>query len=193
MLRGLLVVDVQHDFCEGGALGVTGGIEVAKGITQHLRSRGDHYAVILASKDWHDGDNDNGGHFATDGTAPNFVTTWPSHCVAGSVGAQYHPELWLPEDTIHIKKGQGVPSYSMFEGSTEDGRTVVDVLHATGVTSVDVVGIATDHCVKATALDARAAGFEVRVLGHLVAAVSAKTELMARADMDQAGVVFATH
>jgi nicotinamidase/pyrazinamidase len=81
----------------------------------------------------------------------------------------------------------------MFEGSTEDGRTVVDVLHATGVTSVDVVGIATDHCVKATALDARAAGFEVRVLGHLVAAVSAKTELMARADMDQAGVVFATN
>nr|WP_271482617.1 nicotinamidase [Pontimonas sp.] len=191
MMRGLLVVDVQNDFCEGGALGVDGGARVASGITDHIEAHGSDYAVVVASRDWHDADNDNGGHFALHGEAPNFVTTWPVHCVAGTTGAEYHPDLTLPDHTIHVKKGQGMPSYSMFEGHSDDGHTVEDILTNAGVTEVDVVGIATDHCVRASALDAKAAGFAVRVINDLVAAVTPDTERTARGEMAEAGVVFA--
>ena len=190
-MRGLLVVDVQNDFCEGGALGVDGGARVASGITEHIAAHGSDYAVVVASRDWHDAENDNGGHFAQDGEAPNFVTTWPVHCVAGTTGAEYHPELTLPDHTIHVKKGQGMPSYSMFEGLSDDGHTVAEILTNALVTEVDVVGIATDHCVRASALDAKAAGFAVRVINDLVAAVSPDTERTARGEMAEAGVVFA--
>lgn len=190
-MRGLLVVDVQNDFCEGGALGVEGGTQVALGITNFIAAHASEYAAIVASRDWHDSDNDNGGHFAAEGEAPNFVTTWPVHCVAGTTGAEYHPNLTLPDQTLHVKKGQGVPSYSMFEGHSDDGQTVEEILTGVGVTEVDVVGIATDHCVRASALDARGAGFEVRVLNNLIAAVSPDTELSARVEMTEAGVVFA--
>lgn len=190
-MRGLLVVDVQNDFCEGGALGVDGGAGVARGITQHVAAHGPDYAVVVASRDWHDAENDNGGHFAQDGEAPNFVTTWPVHCVAGTMGAEYHSDLTLPDHTIHVKKGQGMPSYSMFEGHSDDGHTVEEILTNAGVTEVDVVGIATDHCVRASALDAKAAGFAVRVINDLVAAVSPDTERTARSEMAEAGVVFA--
>ena len=190
-MRGLLVVDVQNDFCEGGALGVEGGTRVARGISELIAKSGDDYAVVIASRDWHDADNDNGGHFAAIGDSPNFVTTWPVHCVADTPGAAYHPELSLPSDTVHVKKGQGVPAYSMFEGHTDDGRTVGEVLQHAGVTEVDVVGIAIDHCVRASALDARQSGCGVRVLDTLVAAVSPETEKTARQEMAEAGVVFA--
>ena len=190
-MRGLLVVDVQNDFCEGGALGVAGGTKVASGISDFIAAHASEYAVIVASRDWHDADNDNGGHFAHEGEAPNFVTTWPVHCVAGTTGAEYHPDLILPDHTLHVKKGQGVPSYSMFEGHSDDGQTVEEILTGAGVTQVDVVGIATDHCVRASALDAKAAGFEVRILNDLIAAVSPDTERSARAEMTEAGVAFA--
>jgi nicotinamidase/pyrazinamidase len=190
-MRGLLVVDVQNDFCEGGALGVDGGARVASGITDHIEAHGSEYAVVVASRDWHDADNDNGGHFALHGEAPNFVTTWPVHCVAGTTGAEYHPDLTLPDNTSHVKKGQGMPSYSMFEGHSDDGHTVEEILTNAGVTEVDVVGIATDHCVRASALDAKAAGFAVRVINDLVAAVTPDTERTARGEMAEAGVVFA--
>ena len=190
-MRGLLVVDVQNDFCEGGALGVDGGARVASGITDHIEAHGSDYAVVVASRDWHDADNDNGGHFALHGEAPNFVTTWPVHCVAGTTGAEYHPDLTLPDNTSHVKKGQGMPSYSMFEGHSDDGHTVDEILTNAGVTEVDVVGIATDHCVRASALDAKAAGFAVRVINDLVAAVTPDTERTARGEMAEAGVVFA--
>ena len=190
-MRGLLVVDVQNDFCEGGALGVEGGTRVARGITQLIQESGDKYEVVIASRDWHDAENDNGGHFASHGEAPNFVTTWPVHCVAGTRGAEYHPELSLLGDTIHVKKGQGIAAYSMFEGHSDDGRTVEEILSAARVTEVDVVGIATDHCVRASALDAREQGLSVQVINHLVAAVSPETERSARTEMEQAGVVFA--
>ena len=192
-MRGLLVVDVQNDFCEGGALGVAGGNRVASRISDFIAAHGSEYAVIVASRDWHDADNDNGGHFAPEGESPNFVTTWPVHCVAGTTGAEYHPDLILPLQTLPVKKGQGVPSYSMFEGRGDDGRIVEKILQGAGVTEVDVVGIATDHCVRASALDARGAGFEVRVLNDLIAAVSPDTESSARAEMTEAGVVFANN
>lgn len=192
-MRALLVVDIQNDFCEGGALGVAGGTRVALSVSRYIAKHGSEYAVIVASRDWHDGDNDNGGHFAQDGDQPNFLTTWPVHCVSGTHGAEYHPELTLPGETIHVKKGQGVPSYSMFEGHSDDGQTVEEILSQFGVNQVDVVGIATDHCVRASAMDARHAGLAVRVLNNLVAAVSPDTEQTARTEMSEAGVVFADH
>jgi len=190
MARALLVVDVQNDFCEGGSLGVAGGSAVARGISVYLSRNASDYDVIIASRDWHDGHNDNGGHFAPDGAQPNFVSTWPVHCVAGTSGAEYHTDLSLPSQTFHVKKGQGMPSYSMFEGTLDNGDTVVEILSEYGVTDIDVVGIATDHCVRASALDAKKAGFEVRVLDDFVAAVSPETESSARTEMTAAGVTF---
>ena len=191
-MRALLVVDVQNDFCEGGALAVAGGAAVAHGITDFICSHAEDYAAIVASRDWHDAGSDNGGHFAAEGVEPDFVSTWPVHCVAESPGAHYHPALTLPSGTIHVKKGQGMPSYSMFEGLSDRGLSVEAILREAGVASVDVVGIATDHCVRATSLDARRAGFDVRVLSDLVAAVSEETELQALAQMTEAGVSFVT-
>jgi nicotinamidase/pyrazinamidase len=182
-MRGLLIVDVQNDFTEGGALGCDGGAAVAAGISRFLADNAGQYSVIIASRDWHDADNDNGGHFAAAGTAPDFVTTWPVHCVAETFGAEYHPDFDTAAVTHHVKKGQGIPSYSMFEGSTDDGKTVAQVLDDHGVTSVDVVGIATDYCVLASSKDALGVGREVTVLTDLVAAVTPETGSAALAEL----------
>jgi nicotinamidase/pyrazinamidase len=181
-MRGLLIVDVQNDFTEGGALGCDGGAAVAAGISAFLADKADHYDTIIASRDWHDADNDNGGHFATV-DAPDFVTTWPVHCVAGTPGAAYHPDFDTSSVHHHVKKGQGVPSYSMFEGATDDGETVVELLDRHGITEVDVVGIATDYCVLASSKDALGAGRKVRVLTDLVASVTPETGAAALAEL----------
>jgi nicotinamidase/pyrazinamidase len=186
MTRALVIVDVQNDFAEGGALGVQGGAAVAAAITEHLRDHPDDYDVVIASRDWHDADNDNGGHFALDG-APDFVTTWPPHCMAGTDGAEYHPHIDTGLIDIHVRKGQGVPAYSIFEGTTDDGRRLVTALDELGVTDVDVVGIATDYCVLASARDALAAGRRVRVLSDLVAGVAPETSAAALRDLAAAG------
>ena len=188
-MRGLLIVDVQNDFCEGGSLGVDGGIAVAQGISQFLADHHGDYAVILASRDWHNPNDDNGGHFAAAGEEPNFVTTWPSHCIAGTSGAEYHPALDTRYVTHHVKKGQGIPAYSLFEGIVDDGLSALEVLQAHGVDEVDIVGIATDHCVRASALDALEAGLRVRVLESLVAAVSPEAGARALEDMEHHGAV----
>lgn len=172
MVRALFVIDVQNDFTEGGALGVDGGAAVAANVTSYLRAHPDDYDVVFASRDWHDGDNLNGGHFAAPGTEPDFVNTWPVHCVAGTPGAEYHAALDTTLIDVHIRKGQGKPAYSIFEGTTDAGGTFTEALEELGVTSVDVVGIATDYCVRASALDALAAGRSVRVLTDLVAGVA---------------------
>ncbi len=185
-MRGLLVVDIQNDFTEGGALGVEGGTQVARDVSNYLADHHDDYALVIASRDWHNADGDNGGHFATD-SEPNFVDTWPIHCVAGTFGAEYHPELDLQHIGVHVKKGMGEPAYSMFEGSTEDGKTVAHVLAENGITDVDVVGIATDHCVRASALDALGVGQNVRVLTDMIAAVSPATGQAALEEMATKG------
>ena len=186
MTRALVIVDVQNDFTEGGALGVQGGAAVAAAITEHLREHPDDYDVVIASRDWHDADNDNGGHFALEGD-PDFVTTWPPHCMAGTDGAEYHPDIDTGLIDIHVRKGQGVPAYSIFEGTTDDGRRLVTALDELGVTDVDVVGIATDYCVLASARDALAAGRHVRVLSDLVAGVAPETSAAALRDLAAAG------
>jgi nicotinamidase/pyrazinamidase len=191
MARALFVIDVQNDFTEGGALGVDGGAAVAAGITAYLRENPDAYDEVIASRDWHNGTGDNGGHFATS-EPPDFVVSWPSHCVAGTSGAEYHPALDSSLVDVHVRKGQGVPAYSIFEGTTDEGVAFADALEALDITEVDVVGIATDYCVRASALDARASGRSVRVLTDLVAGVAPESSAAALAELNAAGVELGT-
>ncbi|BDZ65710.1 isochorismatase family protein [Agromyces mangrovi Wang et al. 2018] len=190
MTRALLIIDVQNDFTEGGALGVDGGAAVASGITRFLAEHGDDYDLVVASRDWHDGDNDNGGHFAGD-AEPDFVDTWPVHCVSGTTGAEYHPDLDVSRVDVHIRKGQGAPAYSIFEGTDDDGTPFPELLTRHGVTEVDVVGIATDYCVRASTLDALEHGQHARVLTGLVAGVAAESSEAAIAEMGHAGAEIA--
>ncbi len=191
MTRALFIIDVQNDFTEGGALAVEGGAAIAAGITRLLAEHPNAYSSVFASRDWHDIDGDNGGHFARD-IAPDYVTTWPVHGVAGTTGAEYHPALTTPETTIHIRKGQGEPGYSIFDGVDEAGEKTGELLTAHGATDVDVVGLATDFCVRASVLDALEHGQHVRVLTDLIAGVSAEASEAALAEMAHAGAVLAT-
>ena len=186
MGRALLIVDIQNDFTEGGALAVTGGDAVASAVSAFLKAHAAEYDVIVASRDWHDAHGDNGGHFAE---SPDFVDTWPPHCVEGSDGAEYDPLLVTDAVTHQVRKGQGEPAYSMFEGTTEAGDTVAGILADAGVVVADVVGIATDHCVRASALDAIAHGVQVRILTDLIAGVAAEPSAAALAELAHAGAV----
>lgn len=188
MSRALFIIDVQNDFTEGGALGVDGGAAVAEGITRYLSGHAGEYGAIFASRDWHDANNDNGGHFATT-EPPDFVTTWPVHCVAGSRGADYHPALDTSQITEHVRKGQGRPAYSIFEGTTDDGSTVDTRLDGLGIDAVDIVGIATDYCVLASAIDALAGDRRVRVFTDLVAGVAPESSATALDELRAAGAV----
>lgn len=195
----LIVVDVQNDFCEGGALAVAGGAATAAAITTYVAASADRYALVVATRDWHAPPPEtNDGHFALDGE-PDYVATWPVHCVASTRGAAYHPELDLPAGTVHVLKGEGRQDYSGFAGRVLDAGssggtepTLDGTLRLHGVERVDVVGLATDHCVCATALDALAAGFAVRVLTDLTAAVAAPTVVSALTRLASAGAVLTT-
>ncbi len=193
--RGLIVVDVQNDFVEGGSLGVTGGRDVARRVSTHLAENADDYAVIAASRDWHLGGHEdgetNGGHFHAVGEQPDFVTTWPVHCVQGETGSDYAPELETSTVTHHVVKGMGEPAYSAFEGVTADGHRLAEVLNDAGVEEVDITGIATDYCVRATALDAVKAGFRVRLRDGMHAGVAPDSSKAALAELAAAGVTVA--
>lgn len=162
--RALIVVDVQNDFCEGGSLAVAGGADVAGRISDLLS--GDHgYDHVLATRDHH---IDPGDHFSA---APDFVDSWPAHCVAGTPGADFHPNLAVrPFDAV-FDKGEYAAAYSGFEGFA-DGESLAEWLADHEVAEVDVCGIATDYCVKATAIDAAGAGLTTTVLLNLTAAVA---------------------
>ncbi|EHR52267.1 nicotinamidase-like amidase [Saccharomonospora marina XMU15] len=180
MATALIVVDVQNDFCEGGSLAVSGGAAVAGDISRYLRE-GD-YDHVVATRDYH---IDPGEHFHHE---PDFVRSWPRHCEAGTAGAAFHPELDVAPINAVFSKGQYSHGYSGFEGETEGGVRLADWLSERDVTDVDVVGIATDHCVRATALDAAKAGFRVRVLADLTAGVSRSTVDSALAQLRDGGV-----
>jgi len=184
MTRALFIVDVQNDFTERGALGVEGGDAVAERISRHLEAHADDYAVVVASRDWHHGDDDNGGHFSD---TPDFVDTWPVHCVGGTYGADYDAVFDTARVTHHLKKGQGKPAYSLFEGVSDDGQTAAGILEEHGIRHIDLVGIATDYCVRASALDAIAAGRSVRVLTDLIAGVHPTSSAAALAEIEAAG------
>jgi nicotinamidase/pyrazinamidase len=184
MSRALFVVDVQNDFTEHGALGVVGGDEVAERITRFLQSHAGDYEIVVASRDWHDADNDNGGHFAAE---PDFVDTWPVHCVGGTAGAEYDEGFDTSAVTHHLKKGQGKPAYSLFEGVADDGTSAAELLERHGIIDIDVVGLATDYCVRASALDAIENGRRVRVFTDLVAGVHPDSSGKALAEIAHAG------
>ncbi|WP_419842179.1 isochorismatase family protein [Candidatus Poriferisodalis sp.] len=179
----LLVVDVQPTFCEGGALPVQGGNDVAAAVAGLLA--GAHgYDLVVTTQDWH---IDPGAHFSDE---PDFVDTWPPHGVAGTAEAELHPALAPVSGRIDagVRKGMHAAAYSGFEGVDGSGKTLHDMLSAAGVTDVDVVGLAFDHCVRATAVDAAANGYVTTVLESFSASVAPETESAARAELANAGV-----
>lgn len=189
--RALIVVDVQNDFCEGGSLPVSGGLAVAAAVADHLADAAGRYDLVVASRDWHDPDDLNGGHFPAPGEQPDYVETWPVHCVAGTEGAAFAEpvaDALARHGDLVVSKGSGEPAYSAFQGLAPDGRTLEATLRERGISELDVCGIATDHCVRATALDARALGFGVRLLPGLHAGVAPETTTAALAEMARRGV-----
>lgn len=180
MGRALIVVDVQNDFCEGGALAVAGGAHVAAEITRQLAEVG--YDEVVATRDYH---VNPGAHFSD---RPDFVTSWPVHCVAGTPGASFHPELDVGPVRSVFSKGQYDDGYSGLEGVNEQSRVLHRWLPENGIDEVEVVGLATDHCVRATALDAANAGLRTRVLLDLTAGVSRGTVEAALEQLRSAGV-----
>lgn len=188
--RALILVDIQNDFCEGGSLAVSGGAQVARDTAAYVERSHDAYAAIVATADWH---HDPGEHWAEPGEDPNYETTWPVHCAAGTTGASFHADLTpaLAHVDETFRKGAHTAAYSGFEGSAPDGTSLADWLRARGVTEVDVCGIATDHCVLATALDANREGFATTVLLNLVAGVAPETTAAALDEMATAGVSIA--
>ncbi len=179
--RLLVIVDVQNDFCEGGALGVDGGFAVSDRIAALVRRDAAAYAALAVSQDHHRGDTDNGGHFSA---TPDFVDSWPPHCVAGTPGEELAPAIGaLLEEldgdraappVLRVRKGYGMPAYSALEGNVGEGdqaRPFVDIVRDGGFASADVVGLALDYCVAATARDLAAQGLAVRILRDLTAPV----------------------
>ena len=174
MTRALLIIDLQPDFCEGGALPVTGGNAVAAAIASDVAERRQSYSAIVTTQDWH---IDPGSHFSA---SPDFVDSWPVHCVAGTDGAALHPLIReIPVDA-RFAKGRYTAAYSGFEAreldpsaplGDENGMLLAPWLATRGIAAVDIVGLAADHCVRATALDAAAEGLATTVISPLTAAV----------------------
>jgi nicotinamidase/pyrazinamidase len=193
----LLIVDVQRDFCEGGALAVSGGNAVADSVATLLAPPAIGYDLVVASMDWHKpAPNTNCGHFALEGE-PDYVTSWPVHCVKATHGAGMKDELMGLFD-VTVLKGNGCQSYSAFEGvggvtsSAGVGLSLLAILRSNGITDLDVCGIATDYCVKASVLDARGLGFRVRVLTALCAGVAQATSDAAIKEMALRGATILT-
>ena len=183
--RALVVVDVQNDFCPGGALGTARGDEVASKI-QALIAEGDNrgcdYSHIVATQDWH---IDPGAHFSDD---PDFVDSWPVHCVAESEGAALRGPIADVTFDEFFRKGEYAAAYSGFEGaSISEKALLADWLRARDISDIDVVGIATDHCVRATVLDALKEGFGVRVLRGMCSPVDDARGSAALDEMQSAG------
>jgi nicotinamidase/pyrazinamidase len=181
-MRALIIVDVQNDFCEGGSLPVAGGTAVARSISSLLSSGGHSYDHVVATKDYH---IDPGSHFSEH---PDYARSWPAHCVAGTAGSEFHPDLATGPIEAVFRKGAHAAAYSGFEGVTDDGTPLADWLRAKSVDAVDVVGIATDFCVRATAADAAANGFTTRVLLELTAGVAPGTTAEAITELRDTGV-----
>ncbi|MEO9138116.1 MAG: isochorismatase family protein [Jatrophihabitans sp.] len=180
MTNAVIVVDVQNDFCEGGSLAVAGGTGVARAISQRLAGGGFDHAV--ATRDHH---IDPGEHFSDQ---PDFIDSWPRHCVVGTAGVELHPDFDATSIEAVFNKGEYAAAYSGFEGRC-GGQSLADWLHEHDVDTVEVVGIATDHCVRATALDAIGNGFATTVRLDLTAGVARGTVERALAELRSAGVV----
>jgi nicotinamidase/pyrazinamidase len=181
MTSALIIADVQNDFCEGGSLPVTGGAAVAAAISAALAANPDAWDHVVATKDHH---IDPGAHFAD---RPDYVDTWPAHCVAGTPGEDFHPALDTERIEAIFVKGEHEAAYSGFEGRA-GGIGLAAWLKMRDVTRVEVVGLTTDHCVVSTALDAVREGFQTTVVLTLTAGVAPETTEAALEEMAAAGV-----
>jgi nicotinamidase/pyrazinamidase len=185
MRNALLVVDVQVDFVEGGSLGVKNGLQTAAMIARHVRHFKYEYQFVVASRDYHEDAPD---HISA---TPDYVNTWPPHCMVGTPGASFVPTIQnlVREKYIQevVTKGRHAAAYSAFDGLDKRGHPLLDVLKEQRIDHIDVCGIATDYCVRASALDARKNAFQVRVLVNLCAAVNEATGLQALEEMKAAG------
>jgi nicotinamidase/pyrazinamidase len=170
----LLIVDVQNDFCSGGALAVPGSEGVVAALNRYIADAIGRGIPVYASRDWHLPDT---SHFQP------FGGVWPVHCVQNSPGARFHPDLRLPGGAIVISKGDDPAQhgYSALEGRTADGVPLLDDLRRRGITHLYVGGLATDYCVKHSAIDAAAAGLRVTVLEDAIAGVDVQPGDSARA------------
>jgi nicotinamidase/pyrazinamidase len=184
-MKALVIVDVQNDFCEGGSLAVNGGAAVAAGVTEFLRDHRGDYTLVAATRDYH---VDPGPHFAAE---PDFKDSWPVHCVAGTEGAELHPALDRGLVNEVFDKGRDTAAYSGFEARSAAGKLLGERLKEAGVEELDVAGIATDYCVRATVLDGLKEGFRVRLLGRLSAGVAEDTSDLAVEEMARAGAEIA--
>lgn len=169
MKSALVIVDVQNDFIEGGSLAVPGGLELAERLGSFIQ--GDHgYDHIVVTQDWH---INPGSHFSE---KPDYVDSWPRHCVANSYGARAVPalnySLMVAGVSVLVRKGMQSAAYSGFEGVEQDGTPLVEALKRLGVTDLAITGIATDYCVKATAFDAVKEGFNTSVLKDFVVGIN---------------------
>jgi nicotinamidase/pyrazinamidase len=180
-MRALIVVDVQNDFCEGGAVPVIGGAALAGAISDYLTFGAD-YSHVVATQDFH---IDPGDHFSD---RPDYSSSWPPHCLAGSTGAQFHPDLDSARFEAVFRKGAYDAGYSGFEGFDDSGTPLADWLAQHDIDQVDVVGIATDHCVRRTAEDAADAGLATRVLLDLTAGAGEESTAAAIEALRTAGV-----
>lgn len=184
MGRTLVLVDVQNDFCPGGALPTERGDDVAGRIGAYQLDHSEEYDYVVATKDWH---IDPGDHFSID---PDYVHSWPVHCVAHTHGAELHEKVLREKIDEVFLKGKYSAAYSGFEGFSENGEVnLADWLSERGVTDLDIAGIATDYCVRATVLDALKEKFDVRVLTSKCASVNEQTGDAALAEMDEAGAL----
>lgn len=184
MKTALVIVDVQNDFCPGGALATARGDEVASKIAELIStadSRTHEYDCVVATQDWH---IDPGAHFSE---TPDFVDSWPPHCVADSYGAQIRGPVKTELIDQFFKKGHYTAAYSGFEGVNGNDESLADWLRAQGISHLDVCGIATDHCVRATVLDALKEGFKVSVLRAMCSPVDDKRGADALQEMIDAG------
>ena len=184
-VRALIIVDMQSDFCEGGALAVAGGARLAGAISHYLDSTADRYQLVVATQDSH---VDPGDHFSEH---PDYVSSWPPHCRAGTPGAELHPGLNTGRIDAVFKKGVRDAGYSGFDGVDDAGSTLGDWLAQHGVDAVDVAGIATEHCVRRTAEDAVRAGFATTVLGDLTVGMTPESTAAALAAMRTSGITVA--
>jgi nicotinamidase/pyrazinamidase len=184
----LLIVDVQNDFCPGGALPAPGGAAIVPALNRHIANAQARGEVIYASRDWHPAQT---MHFKA------FGGPWPPHCLQRTAGAAFHPALALPVETIVISKGDAADrdGYSAFDGHTAEGRPLADDLRARGLDRLFVGGIATDYCVRQTVLDALKQGFSVTVLSDAVTGIDVQPGDADRAleEMRTAGAKIAIH
>ena len=167
--KALLIIDLQNDFCPGGALAVPEGDKIVSNLNQYIEIFSKNKLAIFASRDWHPKQT---SHFKDQGGL------WPPHCVQNTKGAFFHPELKLPKETIVLSKGMDpkTDSYSAFQAQDSNGKQFEDILKASGIEELYIGGLATDYCVKSSVLDSLNKGFKVKLMVDAIKGVNIKPD-----------------